>query len=54
MIELLVSLVIAGVVYWALQQLLFPYIAEPFRNVIRVLIIVIVVIWAVRLLATLI
>lgn len=53
MIELIVSLAIAGVLYWALQELVFPYIAAPFQNAIRVIVIVVVVIYVVRVLATL-
>ena len=49
LISIIVTLIILGVVWWALQQLL-PLIplAEPFRTIIRVLmtvILVLIVLW---------
>lgn len=53
MVELIVGLIVAGVIYWALQQLVFPYLDPQIRNVVRVLVIVLVIIYAVKALATL-
>ena len=53
LISLIATLVVAGVLYWALQQLVFPYVAAPFQNAIRVLVIVVVVIYVVRALLSL-
>ena len=46
-LEILVVLLVAGVLVWAAQTVLaaMPWIAEPFRTIIYVLIVVFAVLW---------
>jgi hypothetical protein len=48
-IQLLVVLIVLGVVWWLVQTYLLPHVAEPFRTLIVVLVVIVACLWLLSL-----
>ena len=49
LLSILIALVILGLIWWLVQTYLLPRVAEPFRTIVIVVMVLIVILWLVSL-----